>query len=191
MNINPRVAIYMRVSTDDQSTGMQRLELDEYIRNRKWTNVEFYEDQGLSGTNTNRPELKRLMQNINKRRIDIVLTWNLSRLFRNIKDLVNNLEIFQECSVSLISLKENMDMTSATGRLLIHIIGAFSEFEAQSTREKVIAGLRNARAKGKIIGRPKTRDDVKIHELREQGLSFREISEELKISLGSVQKALS
>lgn len=191
MKENPRVSVYLRVSTDDQSTGMQKLEIEEYLKIRGWTQVTFYEDHGLTGTNTNRPQFKLLLNAVQKRKTDVVIIWSLSRLFRSLKDMINNLEIFTECGVSLVSLKENLDMTSATGRLLTHIIGAFAEFEAEATREKVIAGLRNARSKGIILGRPKVRNDENIHKLRSEGLSVRKIAARIGCSSSTVQKSIS
>jgi len=188
--LNPSIGCYLRVSSDSQSTDMQRRELDEYAKARGWKAVRYYEDKAMTGTNANRPMLQQLLSDVHRRKIEIVLIWKLDRLFRSLRDLVNTLQLFSELGVSLISFKENIDMSSSSGRLLVHLLGAFSEFEASLIRERVRAGLRNAKAKGKRLGRPKKRDDEKIIALRKRGLSIRQISKELCISIGAIQRCL-
>lgn len=185
----PRVALYLRCSTQEQSTELQLRELKEYVGIRGWNNVSFYEDKA-SGTTNNRAELRKLLNEVQRGKIDIVLTWKLDRLARSLRDLINMLDLFAHLGVSLVSLKENIDMTSSTGRLLVHLIGAFAQFERDLIVQRVKAGLQNARAKGKRLGRPKKRDDAKIKALRNQGLSIRQIARELCISAASIQRAL-
>jgi DNA invertase Pin-like site-specific DNA recombinase len=184
-----RVAIYLRVSTQDQSTDLQRSELMFYVKARGWDLIEIYEDKA-TGTNKNRPLLKELMHDASSRKFDIVLCWKLDRFARSLKDLITMLQELTELGVDFVSLKDQIDLTTASGRLMLHIIGAFGEFEASLIRERVRAGIANARSKGKILGRPKLRDDNHINTLRAQGQSLRRIAVTLGTSLGSVQRAL-
>ncbi len=176
-----RIAIYVRTSTIDQNTELQKRELQDYLKLRpNWILVKIYEDQA-TGTNDKRPQL---------RKIDLVLCWKLDRFFRSLKMLINTFQELDEIGVTFISLKDQIDLTTSSGRLMFHMIGAFGEFEAALIKERVNAGIANAKAKGKIFGRPKTRDDEKILELRSAGMSISKIAKALNISTGSVQAAL-
>lgn len=187
--MNKCVGIYIRVSTSEQSTEMQRRELEAYTAARGWTQIKVYEDKA-TGTNANRPELKRLLDDVRKRKVDLVLIWKLDRLFRSLKDVILTIHEFQDLGIDFISLRDNLDLSTSHGKLMMQIIAAFGEFEASLIKERVIAGLKNAKRKGKRLGRPKKRDDDKILHLREKGLSIRRISKELEVSAGSVQRSL-
>jgi DNA invertase Pin-like site-specific DNA recombinase len=189
MNRSKRCGIYCRVSTDDQSTDLQVNELQEYARARGWTTYKLYDDKA-TGTNKNRPMLKELMRDAYARKLDVVLCWKLDRFARSLKDLLSMLQELTEIGVDFVSLKDQIDMTTAAGRLLLHILGAFGEFEGAIIRERVRSGLMAAKAKGKRLGRPKIRDDEAIRRLRTQGLSLRCIARNLGVSKGSVQNAL-
>ena len=188
---NKRVAIYLRVSTSDQSTEMQRAEILEYIKRRGFDDYTIYEDDGLTGTNGNRPQLKQLMKDVKARKVDIVVTWKLDRLFRSLKGLVLTLQEFTELGVEFISLKEQIDLTTSTGRLMAGLIGCFAEFEASLIRERVVAGLENAKAKGKKLGRPSKINAYEAARLRAQGLSLSQIGKQLGVSKSTVSKTLS
>lgn len=184
-----RVALYTRVSTQDQSCELQRRELQDYAVARGWEVCKVFEDKA-TGTNTKRPMLNALMKDSKERRFDIVVVWKLDRFARSLKDLVIMLQEFTDLGIQFVSLRDNIDLTTSSGRLMMHMIGAFAEFEASLIRERVRAGLNNAKAKGKRLGRPKARDDRSIQMLRTQGLSIRKIAKELRTSVGSVQRAL-
>lgn len=190
MPSGPRVAAYLRVSTADQSTELQRRELEVYAAARGWATPMIYEDHGASGTTAKRPQLQRLMQDARARRVNIVLVWKLDRFARSLKDLILMLQELSELGVSFVSLKDNLDMTTSAGRLMVHMLGAFAEFEASLIRERVRAGIANARANGKQLGRPKTRNDESIKDMRSRGLSIRQIAVALRVSKGAVQRAL-
>jgi len=185
-----RIAVYLRVSTRDQSTELQSKDIKEYVRARGWPHATMYEDSGCTGTNDRRPELQRLLRDARSRQIDVVICWKLDRLFRSLKHLVNTLQEFEELGIKFISLKDQIDLTTSAGRLMVHMLAAFGEFEASLIRERVRAGLRAAKAKGKRLGRPKTRDDLRIHQLRCQGLSIRKIASTTGVSSASVQRSL-
>src|SRR5258708_1137164 len=128
-NAPKRVAVYLRVSTQDQSTALQQQEIESYLIARGWTQTSYYEDK-LTGTHGNRPQLKNLMSDVRQRQVDLVICWKLDRLFRSLKDLISTLQEFSELGVEFISLKDNIDLTTSAGRLMLHILGAFGEFEA-------------------------------------------------------------
>lgn len=183
-------SIYTRVSTLDQSCELQIRELKEFAERRGWKVVAVFEEK-MSGTTANRPQLKQLQKLVAERKIDVVLTWKLDRLFRSLRDLLSVLQDWSDLGVEMVSLRDNIDLTTSTGRLLMQIVGAFGEFEAALVRERVRAGVENARKKGVKLGRPALEMDVaKIRSLREHGLPIRAIALELGISIGSVQKAI-
>ncbi|OFZ54737.1 MAG: hypothetical protein A2428_00935 [Bdellovibrionales bacterium RIFOXYC1_FULL_54_43] len=185
-----RVAIYCRVSTEDQSTDLQVSELMEFVTARGWDVYRVYEETA-TGTNRNRPLLKELQGDARARKFDIVLCWKLDRFARSLKDLILMLQEFSEIGIQFVSLRDQIDLTTAAGRLMVHIIGAFAEFEAALIKERVRAGLKAAKAKGTRLGRPRRRDDEAIHHLRAKGVSLRGIGRELGVSVGAVQKSLS
>ena len=190
MNKPLQVGIYVRVSTLDQSCELQSSDLNHFASARGWVVYKVYEDHGRSGTNSNRPRLKTLMEDAKQRKFDILLCWKLDRLFRSLKDLISTLQELSELGIDFISLKDNIDLTTSSGRLMMHLLGAFAEFEASLIRERVRAGLNNARTKGIRLGRPRLRNDVRITSLRERGLSVRQIATQLGTSIGSVQRAI-
>jgi DNA invertase Pin-like site-specific DNA recombinase len=187
-----RVAIYARVSTSGgQSVGMQLLDLRDLTKRRDFELVGEYCDEGISGSRESRPALDALLRDARRRKFDAVLVWKLDRLGRSLVHLVRLLQDLRALGVELISFSEGLDFTTTTGKLLYQVISAFAEFERDCIRERVMAGLRNARAKGKRLGRPPVVVDAsKIAVLRAQGRSWREITAETGISKGTAQRAL-
>lgn len=187
-----RVALYARVCTlNNQDSEMQLSELREYAAHRGWQIVEEFTDQGVSGCKESRPALNRLMADACRRRFDAILVWKIDRFGRSLKHLVNALAELAALGVAFISLRDNLDLSTPSGRLMFQIIGAMAEFERALIQERVRAGLRNARSKGKKLGRPRvTVDASKIASLRAQGRSWGEIVEEMGIGKGTAQRAL-
>lgn len=183
-----RVALYARVSTHNgQDPEMQLREMREYCRNRGWLIIGEYVDAGVSGSKDSRPELNRLMADAKHRRLDAVLVWKLDRFGRSLKHLVNALAEFEALGVAFVSLKDNLDLSTPSGRLMFQIIGAMAEFERSLIQERVRAGLRNARAKGRKLGRPTvTVDPAEITRLRSEGRSMASIADHLGVSVGTV-----
>src|ERR1035441_7584168 len=176
-----RVALYARVSTlNNQDPEMQLAELREYAGRRGWQIVEEYTDQGVSGCKESRPALNRLMSDACRRRFDAVLVWKIDRFGRSLKHLVNTLDELAALGVAFISLRDNLDLSTPSGRLMFQIIGAMAEFEHALIQERVRAGIRNARAKGKRLGRPRVIVDTsRIVALRARGDSWSQIQAEL------------
>jgi DNA invertase Pin-like site-specific DNA recombinase len=187
-----KAALYARVSTSNhgQDVNMQLRELREYCERRGLDIVGEYTDTA-SGAKDSRPELNRLMADAKQRRFDAVCVWKLDRFGRSLRHLVNALADLESLGVSFISIKDNLDLSTPSGRLMFQIIGAMAEFERSLIQERVKAGLRNARAKGRKLGRPRVVvDALKIGSLRSQGRSVREIAEELGYSRSLVHKTL-
>jgi len=193
-----RVAIYARVSTahSGQSPEMQIRELGEYCQSRGWTIAGEYVDVGISGTNEKRPELDRLLADAHRRRFDTILVWKLDRFGRSLRHLVNTLAELEARGIAFVSLRDNLDLSTPSGRLMFQIIGAMAEFERALIVERVKAGMRNARAKGRRIGRP-SRVPVtnqlrfQIAEAHDQGEgSLRAIALRFGTSLGTVQRCI-
>ena len=185
-----RVAIYARVSTTVQDAGLQTRELRQFAVARGWQLADQYVDAGVSGAKDSRPELNRLMADAKRRKFDIVLVWKLDRFGRSLRHLVNALAEFESLGIAFVSLSDNLDLSTPSGRLMFQIIGAMAEFERALIQERVRAGIRNARAKGKSIGRPAKRLDVAlVAELRAQGASWRTISNQLGVGLATLHRA--
>jgi len=187
-----RVALYARVSTcNGQSPEMQVAELREYASRRGWEVFSEYVDLGISGSKESRPELNRLMADALRRSFDVVLCWKIDRFGRSLKHLVNALADLDSYGVAFVSLRDNLDLSTPSGRLMFQIIGAMAEFERSLIQERVRAGLRNAKLKGKTLGRPRRIvDGDQMVRLREQGASFREIARAVGASPGTVRTRL-
>jgi DNA invertase Pin-like site-specific DNA recombinase len=169
---------------------LQVREIREYIERRGWQVAGEYTDMGVSGSKDSRPELNRLMADAKQRRFDAVCVWKLDRFGRSLRHLVNALAELEALGVSFISLKDNLDLSTPSGRLMFQIIGAMAEFERALIQERVKAGLRNAKAKGKRLGRPRvTVDRAQIARLRAEGLSWAAVGERLGVSEGTVRNA--
>ena len=188
-----RPAIYARVSTtgQGQSPEMQIRELHEYCERRGWQMAGEYVDAGISGAKDSRPELNRLMTDAHRRRFDAVVVWKFDRFARSVSHLLRALETFNALGVAFVSLSEQIDTSTPTGRMVFTVLGAVAELERSLIAERVRAGLRNARAKGKQLGRPRVAvDAAQIARLRTSGQSWRAIAKELGVSVGTVHAAI-
>ena len=186
-----RVAIYARVSTTDQNCEMQLSDLRKMAESRGFELVDEYVDQGVSGTKDSRPELNRLMKDARRGKFKAVLVWRFDRFARSLKHLVTALEEFRSLGIEFLSHQEAVDTSTPAGRMLLQVIGAMAGFEREIIRERVIAGLRQAKKNGKQLGRPRVQVDAKqVRSLRDEGLSYRAIAEQLRVSVGSVHDAL-
>src|SRR6516164_695822 len=174
-----RVAIYARVSTPEgkgQSPEMQLLELREYCERRGWTVAGEYVDR-MTGAKDRRPELDRLTADAHRRRFDVVAVWKFDRFARSVSHLLRALDTFRVLGIEFVSLSESLDTATPAGRMVFTVLGAVAELERSLIAERVRAGLRNARAKGRKLGRPSVAVDLTtIQKLRAQGNSFAAIS---------------
>ncbi len=149
-----RVGIYARVSTKDQSCELQLRDLRAYCAARQLEVVHEYVDLGVSGTKDSRPQLNELMGDARKRKLDAVLVWRFDRLARSAKHLLLALEEFRALGIEFISYQENLATNAPLGQAVFAIVAAVAQLERDLICERVSAGIRNARAKGKHLGRP-------------------------------------
>ncbi len=180
-----KAAIYARVSTTNQGqdVSMQTRELHEYCERRGWQIVSEYIDEGVSGVKDSRPELNRLMSNAHRRRFDCVVVWKFDRFARSVTHLLRALETFNALGIAFVSLSEQIDTTTPAGRMVFTVLGAVGELERSLIAERVRAGLRNAKAKGKKLGRPRVKvDAAQVARLRASGASLRDVARQLGIS---------
>jgi DNA invertase Pin-like site-specific DNA recombinase len=189
-----KVAMYARVSTisHGQDVRLQTRELRQFAEVRGWQIAGEYIDAGVSGTKDSRPELNRLMADAHKRRFDVVCVWRFDRFARSVSHLLRALGTFKALGIDFVSYSEQMDTSTPAGKMVFTVLGAVAELERSLIVERVRAGLRNARAKGKKLGRPRLKlDHARIACLRAEGRSLREIAAELGCSHALVHKSLS
>jgi DNA invertase Pin-like site-specific DNA recombinase len=187
-----RIAIYVRVSTlNGQNPELQLAEIREYAARRGWEVVGEYVDIGVSGSKESRPELNRLMHDAHLRRYDTLVVWKLDRLGRSLKHLVTTIEDLAAYGVSFVSLRDNLDLSTPSGRLMMHTIGAMAEFERELIKERVTAGIQAARKRGVRFGRPRTYvSPDKMQRMRDEGTPWRAIARRLNIGTGTAVRAL-
>lgn len=187
-----RVAVYMRVSTKDQSIGSQLVTIKEYIKDRNFVLYKEYVDHGISGVKERRPEFDQMMLDARKRKFDIVLVYRFDRFSRKVQCLVDACGEFKALGIDFISLSESVDTTTPTGQLVFLIFAGFAEMERKLTIERVKDGLRAAKKKGKEFGRRPGKikfPDKKTRVLYLKGLgwSVRDISGEVEMPKSTVQ----
>jgi len=187
-----RAAIYARVSTanNGQDPRVQTRELQEYCQRRGWTVADEYVDVGISGTKEKRPALDRLLADAHRRQFDAVVVWRFDRFARSVSHLLRALETFKALGIEFVSLSENVDTSTPMGKCVFTVLGAVAELERSLIVERVKAGLRNAKAKGVHVGRPRVFvDRLQVERLRAQGLSWLAIAQRLGIGEGTVRRS--
>jgi putative DNA-invertase from lambdoid prophage Rac len=186
-----RVGLYARVSTHDQKTLlMQMRSMREYAAKRGWTIAVQIKEVGSGAVE--RELREKLMAAARRREIDVVLVWRLDRWGRSLADLVVSLKELSELGVGFVSLTEALDLTTPTGRAMAGLLSVFAEFEREILRERIRAGIVEARLKGTRLGRPLTaaKKAGQIWKLYESGISKAEIARRLDIGRTSVRRAL-
>lgn len=187
-----RVALYARVSTKDQNTvPMQMKSMKALVRQREWK-VTMAVKEIASGAST-RPERDAILDAARAGRIDAVVVWKIDRWGRSLSDLVSTLKELTELGVSFVSITEFFDLGTSTGRAMAGMLSVFSEFERDMIRERIKAGISQAKAKGKPHGRPRTarKHEAKIKRLYAEGHTKSAIARKLKIGRTSVIRILS
>ena len=186
-----RAGLYARVSTHDQQTlPMQLAAMRQYARKRGWTVA--IEVQEVASGAKDRPERQRIIDAARRRDVDAIVVWRLDRWGRSVADLVTTLHDLATVDVGFISLNEALDLTTPSGRALAGMLAVFAEFERDILRDRVRAGIAQARKEGKPHGRPKTAAKLvgQMRELRKEGVSNRKIAERLGVSRTSVIRLL-
>jgi len=179
-----KIAIYARVSTNNgQNPELQLRELREYCQRRNWQIGQEYVDVGISGAKEKRPELDKLLADAHRRRFDAVVVWRFDRFARSVSHLLRALESFRSQGIEFISLSEQVDTSTPTGKMAFTVLGAVAKLERSLTAVRVRAGLRNARAKGRKLGRPRKISSAEtVVRLRNEGASWRAIGRKLGVS---------
>jgi len=184
-----KIAIYTRISTENQKTDMQDQELQEYADRNGYEVFKKYHDT-MSGSSKSRPSLDLLFQDAGKKKFNLVLVYKFDRFARSLKMLIDSLETFKNLGIDFVSLKENIDTTTPSGKLMFGITSAFAEFERDIIRQRVISGINARKAKGLSFGQPPLSKYIQeqVKELKKTGLSEIKIAKQLGISRGSVRK---
>ncbi|MFZ5492654.1 MAG: recombinase family protein [Pseudomonadota bacterium] len=188
-----RAALYLRVSTDGQTTLNQRRELEAVAERAGWQIVEVYEDAGISGAKgrDQRPAFDRLLKDAARRRFDVIAAWSVDRLGRSLQHLVGFLDEVHQLGVDLYLHQQGIDTTTPAGKALFQMMGVFAEFERAMIRERVHAGLSRARAQGKRLGRPTIDADTAAAitaALRAGGAGLHKIAKAHGVGVSTVQR---
>ena len=185
-----RAALYCRVSTTGQTAENQLLALRSFATARGWIGTEFI-DQGHSGAKERRPALDALLTAARARTVDVVACVKLDRLARSVHHLVAMVREWETLGVDLVVLDQAIDTTTPAGRLLFHVLAAISEFERDLIRDRVLAGLKRAKAQGVRLGRPRTHVDVtRARALLAEGQSMRHVARVLHVGLATLSRAV-
>ena len=185
-----RVAAYIRVSTDKQSTDSQLEAIKDAIQRSGDVLVQVYEDHAISGgkCRQDRPALDSMLKDAGAGKFDKVGAFDITRLGRSLPDLIATLNELQKCNVDLQFLQNDLDTSTAGGRMLFSIFGAIGEFERSLIRERVKSGLEKAKKQGKKLGRPSLLNEstkAAVIELKQKGLGVKHICRILKIGCGT------
>ena len=187
-----RVGMYLRVSTADQTTDNQRIELERVAQQRGWQVVEVYVDHGISGTKgrDQRPAFDRLCKDAARGKLDMVAAWSIDRVGRSLQHLVTFMAELTEQGVGLYLHQQHVDSSTAAGKAMLSMCGVFAEFERSCIVERVNAGLARARAQGKILGRPKVDaiTERRIRQLRAKGLGINKTAKLVGVGVSVVQR---
>jgi DNA invertase Pin-like site-specific DNA recombinase len=184
-----RVAVYARVSTDEQSADAQLRDLREFVANRGWSEVQEFTDEGISGSKDSRPAWKRLWDATQKVRIEVLVVHALDRLGRSLPHLVKIITTCVERNITLISLREYIDLSTSTGRMIAGIFSVLADYELSIIRDRTKAGMRAAKARGSQVGQKRRYfDKRKATELRNQGWGKIRIARELGVGVGRVNE---
>ena len=204
-----RVGIYLRVSTDGQTTENQRRELEAVAAHSGWQVVDVYEDAGISGSNgrDKRPGFDQLLNDATARKINMVAAWSVDRLGRSLQHLVSFLNELQALNCHLYLHQQAIDTTTPSGRAMFQMCGVFAEFERSMIVERVNAGLARAKANGVKLGRGNRKDrkrsadekrwgmsraelETRIRRLRKQDMGLVKIGRTLRVGTSVVQRVL-
>lgn len=189
-----RVAIYARVSTNEQNCENQLRELRKFVSaHDDWRIHEVFVDTGVSGAKDahERAALSRLMDQAAKRQFEIVLVFALDRFARNTLMLLQSMTAFKDAGIRFVSYHENLDSSTAIGTAMYTILGVLAELERRLIVERVRCGIQRAKAEGKVMGRPRVEvNDKQVRSMRSQGLSLREIGRRLGVSRMTIRDRL-
>lgn len=186
-----KAGLYLRVSTSDQTTQNQRVELEAYCRRQGWEVAGTYDDSGVSGAKAERPALNRMLADAASKKLDVIVCWKIDRLGRSTVHLLGLLERLQALGVGFVSTTQAIDTTTAYGRMVLTFLSAIAEFERDLIKERVRAGMRRAREEGVRVGRPRTAIDIRrALELRRAGLGFKQVARQIGVPRSTLFRTL-
>ena len=189
-----RVAIYARVSTNEQTTDNQVRELTEWADRASHEIVTIYDDNGVSGAKGRefRKEFDKLLDDAVRREFDLVAAWSVDRLGRSLQDLIGFLQELHGARVDLYLHQQALDTTTPGGKAMFQMMGVFAEFERSMISERVKAGLARTKAKGTKLGRPTAspKTEAQILKLRSNGMGMLRIGKELGVGTSVVQRVV-
>lgn len=189
-----KTATYMRISTEKhQDTALQEQAIMRFLQYKEFTDIQIYCDKGFTGSNRDRLDLKRLLDDVKTGTIERVIVWKFDRLSRSLSDLLDLIRTFKEHNVSLVSVSENIDLSTPMGNTMMQVVGAFAELERATIIERTIAGMAAKKAQGLHMGRKSKltrQQELEVIDLRNQGNSYGEIVKETGLSLGCVKGVL-
>lgn len=187
-----RVALYLRVSTGEQTTENQRRALEDVAKRAGWNVVAIFEDAGVSGAKgrDKRPGYDKMLKAVTRREVDMVAAWSVDRLGRSMQDLTSFLGELHARGADLYLHQQALDTTTPSGKAMFGMMAVFAEFERAMIVERVNAGLARARADGKKLGRPSVGPEVeaKVRELRAQGMGVVKVAKTIGIGVSVVQR---
>lgn len=181
-------ALYCRVSTGNQGSGLEAQEraLKSYCKQKEIDDYILFQDENQSGVKSSRPALDRMMKAVRNGEVNRVIVYSFSRYARSTTHLLSALEEFKKLKVEFVSISENIETNFPLGVAIFSILGAVAQLERDILIERVKVGLANAKAKGVVLGRKKTRDSKMIRELYKKGFTYRQISQASGASNGSI-----
>lgn len=187
------VAMYVRTSTDMQASGLEAQEraILAYCAAQGIGDFKLYKDSGVSGTKVNRPGLDALMAEVKTGTVTSVIVYSFSRFARSVRQLLEALELFETKGISFISISEQLDTRTSTGKFVFTILAALAQMERSMIVDRVKCGLENAKAKGRYPGRPAKRNSELIRELASKGCKYSEIARLASVSVSTVSRELS
>ena len=187
-----RVALYLRVSTTDQTIENQRRELEAAATRHGWNVVSVFSDEGISGAKgrDKRPGLDNLLKAVSRKDVDLVAAWSVDRLGRSLRDLVGILSDIHSKSVDLYLHQQGLDTSTPTGKAMFQMMGVFAEFEREMIRERIAAGLARSRSEGTKFGRPRVSAEREsmVKTLLSEGYSYGRVSRAAKVGVSVVQR---
>jgi DNA invertase Pin-like site-specific DNA recombinase len=195
-NTSPRVALYVRVSTDGQTVANQEQELREVAAAKGWEVAEVYRDEGVSGAKGReaRHGLDKMLKDAVRGRFSVLMAWSVDRLGRSLQDLLHTLNDLRSANCDLYLHRQALDTRTPSGRAMFQMLGVFAEFEREMIRERVKSGIERAKRTGtktgRPIGRPKVSLEIerKVRALRRRGYGLVKIGRELRIGTRTAQR---
>jgi DNA invertase Pin-like site-specific DNA recombinase len=186
-----RVALYARTSRAGQHVDVQLRQLREIAKQRRWQVVDEFVDDEVSSRRRHRPQFEAMLKAAHAGQVDLVAAVALDRYARSVRELIDLGDQLQGWGVDLISLREQIDTSSAVGRMVFHVLAALAEFERELLRERTLEGLDGARRRGKALGRPTAGVDADlVRELRAEGLSWPKVAKRIGASESTCRRAL-